>query len=97
MAEYWFDLDGTLCSEEHSGRRSLAKPKTDRIAIIKSLHDAGHFIGIFTARTWGEYEMTKEWLMINGVPYDALVCGKPCYTILIDDRSQKPEEFFGEI
>ena len=94
--EFWFDLDGTLCTEEHSGRRSLARPMTTRVEHVRGLKERGHFIGVFTARTWGEYDMTKQWLSDNDVPHDILVCGKPQYTVFIDDRAQTPEDFFGE-
>ena len=96
MKEYWFDLDGTLCTEEHSGRRALAQPYTERVKKVNNLFYDGHFVGIFTARTWGEYDMTKKWLDENDVRHHILICGKPCYSVFVDDKSQKPEDFFND-
>jgi uncharacterized HAD superfamily protein len=81
------DLDGTICSEEKTFSRSLAKPKKDAKESIEKLKNAGHIIIIYSARSWNEYEMTIDWLKKNKIPFDQLVLGKPIGDYWIDDRA----------
>ena len=81
------DLDVTICTEEKTFSRSLAKPITGAIESIKNLKDQGHTIIIYTARSWNEYEMTSEWLKKNNIPFDQLFMGKPIGDYWIDDRA----------
>ena len=81
------DLDGTICTEEKTFSRSLAKPKKDAVESIKNLKDQGHTIIIYTARSWNEYEMTINWLNGHEIPYDQVMLGKPIGDYWIDDRS----------
>ncbi len=83
------DLDGTICTEEKTFSRSLAKPKLDSVESIKKLKAQGHTIIIYTARHWNEYEMTDEWLKKNDIPFDQLFMGKPVGEYWIDDRAIK--------
>jgi uncharacterized HAD superfamily protein len=80
------DLDGTLCTEEKTFSRALAKPLTRQIELLNKLAE-NHKIIIFTARSWAEYDMTEAWLNNHGVCFDQLICGKPIADIVIDDRS----------
>jgi len=90
---YAFDLDGTLCDEMPTFEKSLARPYLDRIIKVNKLYDGGNTIIIFTARGWQEYNMTKAWLDEYGVKYHQLICGKPIYHKIIDDRSWDLKEF----
>jgi hypothetical protein len=81
------DLDGTICTEEKTYSRSLAKPKEGAIETINNLYDAGNIIIIYSARTWMEYEMTINWLNINEIKYHQLILGKPIGDVWIDDRA----------
>jgi uncharacterized HAD superfamily protein len=81
------DLDGTICTEEKQFSRSLATPITGASESLKSLKADGHIIIIYSARTWAEYEMTVEWLMLNDIPYDQLILGKPQGDFWVDDRA----------
>jgi uncharacterized HAD superfamily protein len=81
------DLDGTICSEEKTFSRSLAKPKKDAVETINAWYDEGHTIIIYTARTWMEFEMTTDWLNKNKVKYHQLFMGKPVGDVWIDDRA----------
>jgi flagellar hook protein FlgE len=58
---------------------------------INEMKDNGHQIIFFTARGWNEYNSTKYWLDKHGFKYDLLICGKPIYDIIIDDRSALPK------
>lgn len=81
------DLDGTICSEEKTYSRCLATPKEGAVETLKKLRAQGTTIIIYSARTWMEYEMTKDWLDKHNVPYDQIVLGKPIGDYWIDDRA----------
>jgi len=81
------DLDGTICTEEKTSSRSLAKPNKDAVKSVNSLYDEGHIIIIYSARTWMEFEMTTDWLKKNKIKYHQLVLGKPVGDVWIDDRA----------
>ena len=81
------DLDGTICTEEKQFSRGLATPITGASESLKSLKADGHIIIIYSARTWAEYEMTVEWLVLNDIPYDQLILGKPQGDFWVDDRA----------
>jgi uncharacterized HAD superfamily protein len=83
------DLDGTICTEEKTFSRSLAKPIDGAIENINKLYNDGNTILIYSARTWMEFEMTTEWLKNHGVKYHQLILGKPIGDVWIDDRAIK--------
>jgi len=83
------DLDGTICSEEKTYSRSLAKLKPNALSTIKALKKQNYTIIIYSARSWSEYEMTYDWLKKNKIPFDQLVLGKPIGDYWIDDRAIK--------
>ncbi|MCL2651779.1 MAG: HAD family hydrolase [Candidatus Azobacteroides sp.] len=81
------DMDGTICTEEKTYSRCLAKPKEKAVESVNKLYDDGHTIIIYSARTWMEYEMTVAWLKEYGVKYHQLIMGKPIGDYWIDDRA----------
>lgn len=81
------DMDGTICTEEKTYSRCLAKPKEGAIETINKLYDQGHTIIIYSARTWMEFEMTSAWLLEHQIKYHQLVMGKPIGDVWIDDRA----------
>ena len=81
------DLDGTICSEEKTCSRSLARPLRGAKETVNGFFRAGHKIIIYSSRSWQEYEMTERWLKKNGFRYHQLVLGKPIGEIWIDDRA----------
>lgn len=83
------DLDGTICTEEKTFSRSLAKPIAGAVESINSLYEKGNTIIIYSARSWMEYEVTSHWLNQNGVKYHQLILGKPIGDVWIDDRAIK--------
>ena len=83
------DLDGTICTEEKTFSRNLAKPNKDAKESIEKLKNMGNTIIIYTARSWNEYEMTIDWLKKNIIPFDQLIMGKPTGDYWIDDRAIK--------
>lgn len=91
------DMDGTICTEERTYSRSLARPKEQAVESINALYDAGHTLIIYSARTWMEFEMTTAWLKEHGVKYHQLVLGKPIGDVWIDDRALRFEDNWKEI
>lgn len=84
---YVFDLDGTICEEMPTFERFLANPKQAVVDKINTLYENGHTIIIFTARSWAEYDITKQWLEKYCISYDLLMCGKVIYDVWVDDRA----------
>jgi uncharacterized HAD superfamily protein len=83
------DLDGTLCSEEKTFEKALAKPIKGAVETLKNYSASGHTIIIWTARGWEQFRMTKHWLDQNEIPYDQIIMGKPIVDIFIDDRAHR--------
>ena len=83
------DLDGTICTEEKTYSRSLAKPVKGAVEAVNDLFDAGNTIIIYSARSWQEYEVTQHWLENHNIRYTQLVMGKPIGDVWIDDRALK--------
>ena len=99
--KYVIDIDGTICEEV--GKVIGRKPYKGRIEKINKLYDEGHIIVYITARGLksgrGEpyyrpitEQQLKEW----GCKYHHLDFKLYDADIFIDDKSQKPEEFFNE-
>jgi len=99
------DLDGTICSQEKTGKYHAALPKCEVIKKINELWTDGWEIVIFTARGMNTCdgdvdqieknyrEMTQEWLKKNRVCYDKLVFGKLDADLFVDDKCIDPGKF----
>jgi uncharacterized HAD superfamily protein len=81
------DIDGTICTEEKTFERSLAKPLPGALEKLRKWHADGHTIILWTARGWEQFRMTKQWLIDHEVPFDQLIMGKPIVDCFIDDRA----------
>lgn len=83
------DIDGTVCTEERTFERPMARPLPYAVEAIALLKSNGNTIIFWTARGWEQYRITKAWLDSNGFVYDQLVMGKPIVDMMIDDRARK--------
>ena len=83
------DIDGTICTEEKTFSRSMAKPIIGAKNTLDKLKAEGHTLILYSARSWNEYEMTIKWLNDNKIPYDQVILGKPIGDYWIDDRAIK--------
>ena len=83
------DIDGTICTEEHTFERPLAKPLLGAVEAVSMLKKNGNTIIFWTARGWEQYKVTKVWLENHGFIYDQLVMGKPIVDMMIDDRARR--------
>jgi ribonucleotide monophosphatase NagD (HAD superfamily) len=83
------DIDGTICTEEKTFDRPLAKPLPYAVEALKLLKKNGNIIILWTARGWEQYKITKKWLDQHGFVYDQIIMGKPIVDYIIDDRARK--------
>jgi SAM-dependent methyltransferase len=81
------DLDGVICEEMPTFSRPLARVMPGAAQGLRTLHEAGHRVIIYTARGWAEYEVAKAWLKANEIVHDELIMGKPIVDCFIDDRA----------
>lgn len=81
------DLDGVICEERPTFERALAKPLPAAVIAMCNFHKLGYTIIIYTGRGWAEYNMTRDWLNRNCIPFDQLIMGKPIGDYWIDDRA----------
>lgn len=51
--------------------------------------DAGHEVTIFTTRPDYDYSSVVCILDAHCIPYDRVICGKPGYDLLIDDKAER--------
>lgn len=106
MKIFIIDIDGTVCedirNEEGLERMAEAEPFADSISKINELHDQGHYICFFTARTDEHRVVTERWLKKHGVKYDRLIFNKPRKTEefdeyhFVDDSRIKATTFKGK-
>ncbi len=83
------DIDGTICTEERTFERPLAKPVAGAVEAIRLLKENDNTIIFWTARGWEQYKVTKLWLDNYGFVYDQLIMGKPIVDCIIDDRARQ--------
>ena len=100
LKTFAFDLDGTLCTLT-DGKYESAEPFVDRILHVNNLFDEGHTILNFTARGATSKrdlrEFTLDQLSAWGVKFHELVTGKPHFDLLIDDKANFSEHYFGRL
>lgn len=85
----FIDIDGTICTEEKTFERPLAKPLPGAKKAVNALYAAGHTVVFWTARGWEQHRMTAAWLKHNGFKYHQLHMGKPIADVFIDDRARQ--------
>ncbi|MGH3431044.1 MAG: 5' nucleotidase, NT5C type [Mycobacteriales bacterium] len=81
------DLDGTICTEEQTFERALAKPIPGAREALAAMIEAGHTVVVYSSRSWSELKMTEAWLREHAIPYSGLHLGKPVADFFIDDRA----------
>ena len=47
----------------------------------------GYKIIIYTARHWGDQGAIEKWCKYYSIPFDGIICGKPLFYRIIDDRN----------
>jgi hypothetical protein len=80
------DFDGVLCHSEPPDYEP-EYPLKGAVDGMRRLHDLGWKLHIFTARPWFDYQKVEDWLNLHDVPFRRIICGKPLFFRLIDDRN----------
>lgn len=79
------DLDKTLAHNDEDF--NLLEPIEGAKESLEELQSAGYKVIIYTARPWAEYQLVEEWLDNYAIPYNKIVCGKPLFRYIIDDKN----------
>jgi methionine salvage enolase-phosphatase E1 len=84
------DLDGTLAwYDGWQGHDHIGRPFSDTVEFVKSLHEAGHEMWIFTAREEDSHDHIWGWLREHGMKeYITGITNVklPRFTLFLDDR-----------
>jgi len=57
----------------------------------------GWKIIIYTSRHWADYELIEKWCQKNKIPVRRIICGKPLFRCIIDDRCMEFTGDFNEL
>lgn len=61
------DFDGTLCEDQYP---HIGKPMEGAVSAMQTLHEAGHYLIIWTCRTGEMLKDAVNWLLEHGIPFD---------------------------
>lgn len=80
------DFDSTICI--NSGLPDFVPLEVIKgtIEAITEIRKRGFKPIIYTARGWEDHEIIEKWCKKNGIVVDNILCGKPLFRWLIDDR-----------
>jgi len=81
------DIDGVVRPEGNAFQKPLLTPLEGAVDIINKLYDGGYHITFFTGCSWVEYDITLKWLQDNNFKFHLLICGKPIFDYIVDDRA----------
>lgn len=90
--EVYFDLDGTLAVNGWPDHLPIGKPIPESVKLLKHYHSRGYVISIFTVRPEDHRERIWNWLYLYELQdlIYRVICDKPYYGLLVDDRSWNP-------
>lgn len=91
LAEVFFDLDGTL-AESTWPLTTIGKPIPEMVALLKQYQAEEYVCSIFTSRPSDHKMDIWDWLHYHDLQdlIYRVICDKPHYGLLIDDRSWNP-------
>jgi hypothetical protein len=81
------DFDKTLAEGGTFPDFIPGPPLPGAVEAMKRLDERGFKITIFTSRHWADYHNIEKWCEVYGIPVRRILCGKPLYKYLIDDRN----------
>jgi hypothetical protein len=81
------DFDETLANNTGYPDFTLGEPIEGAKEAMEELTAKGFKISIYTARAWSEYNIIEEWLERHNITYKRIICGKPLFRYVIDDRN----------
>lgn len=80
------DLDGTL-AESIWPAPGIGAPLPGAIESMKKIAASGDKVIIYTARPWSHYSMIEDWCKLHEIPVREIICGKPLFKWIIDDKN----------
>ena len=86
---YWIGVDWDNCLVDNTGFPDFipTKPLPGAIEAVKKLDKLGYKIIIYTARPWSDYQNIENYCLEYGIPARRIVCGKPLFKCIIDDKN----------
>lgn len=80
------DFDNTLAYSSFPDF-TIRGPLPGAVEAMQELNKRGWKVVIFTARAWVDYKKIEDWCIEHGIPQREIICGKPLFRYLIDDRN----------
>jgi phosphoglycolate phosphatase-like HAD superfamily hydrolase len=89
--EVFFDLDGTL-AESSRPFHHIGEPIPEMVELLKEYVAQGTPCSIYTSRPESHRGLINSWLEDHGLDdmFYQVICDKPIFGLLIDDRSWNP-------
>lgn len=89
--DVYLDLDGTLAVKLDDHRR-IGKPIMAMVSTVEKARKAGYRVIIYTSKGWHRIELIRDWLKMNKIEVDGIICAKPI-GMYVDDHAVLPEDF----
>lgn len=83
----WIGVDLDLTIAHNDENFNLLEPIEGAKEALEQLTARGYKIIIYTARPWSEYQDVEDWLGNYAIPYRRIICGKPLFKYIIDDKN----------
>lgn len=80
------DLDQTIADTKYP-KFKLNEPMAGAVKYMNKIVEDGWKPVIYTARGWSQYAEVETWLDTNKIPYKKIICGKPLFRWIIDDKN----------
>jgi len=80
------DFDNTLA---HNTGYPTFEPTVPLDGAIEAMNELAKKwkITIYTSRHWADYQIIEDWLIRHNIPFRRIICGKPLFKYMIDDRN----------
>lgn len=86
QSELGLDFDNTIARSSFPDFE-IREPLPGTIEALQKLHEQGWKLTIYTARPWVDYQKIEDWCEKHGLPIRRIICGKPLFKYMIDDRN----------
>lgn len=63
------DFDGTLCEDKYP---EIGAPMVGAVDVMRKLHEAGHYLILWTCRTGEELKHAVNWCLAQGIPLNRI-------------------------
>lgn len=92
---YGIDLDGTLAEavwNPENPSNAIGDPIKENLVKLQEVIDKGFEVYIYTARPYSDTYNIVAWLEHWNIKYNGIICGKPLFKFIIDDRCRNASE-----